>query len=93
MFLGILCTATSVGITARILSEEKSMDSPEGTTILAAAVIDDVLGIICLAVVLGLLSAGGSEVGAVDWGQIGRISVKSVGIWLGATAIGLVFAH
>ncbi|NLF61476.1 MAG: PTS transporter subunit EIIA [Lentisphaerae bacterium] len=93
MFLGILCTATSVGITARILSEKKSMDSPEGTTILAAAVIDDVLGIICLAVVLGLLSAGGSEVGSVDWGQIGRISIKSVGIWLGATAIGLVFAH
>mgnify|MGYP002166076495 CR=1 FL=1 len=49
LFLGILSTATSVGITARILSEKKSIDSPEGTTILAAAVIDDVLGIICLA--------------------------------------------
>ena len=93
LFLGILCTATSVGITARILSEKKSMDSPEGTTILAAAVIDDVLGIICLAVVMGLLGATGAGNGSVDWARIGIISVKSVGIWLGVTAIGLVFAH
>ncbi len=92
LFLGVLCTATSVGITARILSERKSMDSPEGTTILAAAVIDDVLGIIALAIVTGLVgvSAGG---GAVNWGRIGLISAKSVGIWLGFTAVGLLIAY
>ncbi|MDD3155815.1 MAG: cation:proton antiporter [Victivallaceae bacterium] len=93
LFLGILSTATSVGITARILSEKKSIDSPEGTTILSAAVIDDVLGIICLAVVIGLVDGGKNHSGAVNWGQIGIIAVKSISIWLGATAVGLIFAH
>ncbi|NLF92565.1 MAG: PTS transporter subunit EIIA [Oligosphaeraceae bacterium] len=93
LFLGILSTATSVGITARILSEKKSIDSPEGTTILAAAVIDDVLGIICLAVVMGLLGVAGSDQGSVNWARIGMISLKSIGIWLGITALGLFFAH
>ncbi|MBQ7402398.1 MAG: cation:proton antiporter [Lentisphaeria bacterium] len=93
LFLGILCTATSVGITARILSEKKSIDSPEGTTILAAAVIDDVLGIIALAIVLGIVGASGVQGGSVDWGHIGGIAVKSFGIWLGITAVGLALAH
>lgn len=93
MFLGILCTATSVGITARILSEKKKVDSPEGVTILAAAVIDDVLGIICLAIVLGLTSAMAAGGEAVAWGKIGLIALKCVGIWLGATVIGLLVAR
>ena len=45
---------------------------------MAAAVIDDVLGIICLAVVLGIAGASGSS--GVDWGKIGNIALKSVGI-------------
>ena len=93
LFLGILCTATSVGITARILSEKKAIDSPEGTTIMAAAVIDDVLGIICLAVVMGIVGVSGMKGASVDWGHIGMIAVKSIGIWLGITALGLCFAH
>jgi Na+:H+ antiporter len=46
LFLGVISTATSVGITARILSSRKKINSPEGVTILGSAVIDDVLGII-----------------------------------------------
>lgn len=94
LFLGILCTATSVGITARILSERKSIDSPEGVTILAAAVIDDVLGIICLAIVMGIVAVSTSAAGgAVDWAGISVIAVKSFGIWLGATLLGLVLSY
>jgi len=52
LFLGILSTPTSVGITTRILSKQKKMDSPEGAATLGAAVFDDLLGIIGLAVVL-----------------------------------------
>lgn len=90
MFLGILSTATSVGITARILSEQKKIDTPEGVTTLAAAVIDDVLGIICLAIVLGIVTvAPGSS---TNWGQIGILAVKCIGFWLLATAIGLLLA-
>ena len=93
LFLGILCTATSVGITARILSEKKKIDTPEGVTTMAAAVIDDVLGIICLAVVLGIVAAPAAGANAgTDWGRIGIISAKCVGFWLGATALGLLLA-
>ena len=92
LFLGILCTATSVGISARILSEHKAMGSPEGVTIMAAAVIDDVLGIICLAVVVGLASVELNG-GSMSWAAIAGISVKSFGIWLGFTALGLLLSR
>ena len=92
LFLGILSTATSVGISARILSDRKAIDSPEGTTIMAAAVIDDVLGIICLAIVMGLVGST-ADATSVSWKQIGLIALKSVAIWLGFTCIGLACAH
>ncbi|WP_296321783.1 cation:proton antiporter [Treponema sp. UBA3813] len=86
LFLGIMSTATSVGITARILSDKKKMDSPEGVTILAAAVFDDVLGIVLLAVVMGIVSALGSGA-ALSGGKIGLIALKAFGIWLVATVV------
>jgi Kef-type K+ transport system membrane component KefB/mannitol/fructose-specific phosphotransferase system IIA component (Ntr-type) len=93
LFLGILSTATSVGITARILSDHKKMDSPEGVTILAAAVFDDVLGIIMLAVVLGIVTlVSGHPGGGLSAPAILGIAGKAFGIWLGFTALGLVFS-
>lgn len=91
LFLGIMSTATSVGITARILSDKKKMDSPEGVTILAAAVFDDVLGIILLAVVMGIVSAtnGGA---ALSGSAIGLIGLKAIGIWLIATVVMILLA-
>ncbi|MDC7223792.1 MAG: cation:proton antiporter, partial [Spirochaetales bacterium] len=93
LFLGILSVATSVGITARILSEQRRMGSPEGVTILAAAVIDDVLGIIMLAIVLGMIAVMGQGSGHIDWGAIGIIALKAVAVWLGFTGLGLFFAR
>jgi Kef-type K+ transport system membrane component KefB/mannitol/fructose-specific phosphotransferase system IIA component (Ntr-type) len=93
LFLGILSTATSVGITARILSDHKKMDSPEGVTILAAAVFDDVLGIIMLAVVLGIVAlVSGHSGGGLSAPAILAIAGRAFGIWLGFTALGLVFS-
>lgn len=94
MFLGVMSTATSVGITARILSEQKKMDTPEGVTIIAAAVIDDVLGVVIFAVILGisLLSIGGSKE-TLSWQNIGLLAFKEIGIWLGFTLLGLYFAQ
>lgn len=94
LFLGIMSTATSVGITARILSERKRIDSEEGVTIMAGAVIDDVLGIIVLAIGMGILSTSGSNSGAagLDWAKIGKIAFKAFSVWLGATIIGIVAA-
>jgi len=93
LFLGVISTATSVGITARILSEQRKMDSPEGVTVLAAAVIDDVLGIIVLAIVLGIISVLTGHGGSVNWGSIGLIALKAIGVWLGFTILGLFFAR
>lgn len=85
LFLGTIATATSVGITARILSERRKADTPEGVTIMAAAVLDDVMGIILLAVVVGL-AKGSADHHSVDWGRIGMIGAKAFGFWLVCTA-------
>jgi Kef-type K+ transport system membrane component KefB/mannitol/fructose-specific phosphotransferase system IIA component (Ntr-type) len=89
LMLGTITTATSVGITARILSERRKLDSPEGVTILSAAVIDDVLGIILLALVTSYITAT-EKGGAIDWSHIGLIAGKAVGVWIAATTIGLI---
>ena len=100
MYMGIMSTATSVGITARILSERKKMDSEEGVSIMAGAVIDDVLGLIVLAIGNGIIAAGlkaasngATADAAVNWSEIGMVAVKAFGVWLGATLIGVVFAR
>ncbi len=54
IFVGVIMTATSVGITVEVLRELGKLQSKVGTVILSAAIIDDVLGIIVLAVVLSL---------------------------------------
>ena len=98
MYMGIMSTATSVGITARILSERKKMDSEEGVSIMAGAVIDDVLGLVVLAIGNGVIAAtiaaksAGGAAGSVNWGSIGLVAVKAFGVWLGATFIGVIIA-
>lgn len=64
MFLAAAMVATSVGITARIIKDLKLMDTREARIIISAAVIDDVLGMIVLAIVNGV--AGGGSVSIVD---------------------------
>lgn len=97
MLMGIMGTATSVGITARILSEKRKMDTEEGITIMAGAVIDDVLGIIVLAIGIGIIkSSSGSSDGAaaaVNWGVIGKNALQTFGVWLIGTLLGIVFAR
>ncbi len=56
-FVGATLCATSVGITARVLSDLKRAADVEGRIILGAAVIDDVLGLMVLAVVVGIIQA------------------------------------
>lgn len=92
LFLGVMSTATSVGITARILSERRKMDSPEGVTILSGAVIDDVLGIILLAIVLGISATIQEDNGQIAWNKISFIALKALIVWLGFTIVGFLFA-
>ncbi len=88
LFVGAIMTATSVGITARVLADIRHLDSPEGVTVLAAAVIDDVLGIIILAIVVGI-----ADEGTVTAGTIITIFAKAVGFWLGLTIFGSLLAN
>ncbi|MFA6357883.1 MAG: cation:proton antiporter [Candidatus Omnitrophota bacterium] len=88
LFLGIISTATSVGVTARTLSDSRKLDSPEGITIISAAVIDDVIGIIVLAIIIGICKSG-----QVAWKQVCFISLKAIIIWLGFTVVGITFAR
>ncbi len=83
MFVGATLTATSVGITARVLSDLGKMHTSEARIIIGAAVIDDVLGIVILAVVAGL--AGGAAVGVL---AIGKIFFFAVGFLVLAVVIG-----
>jgi Kef-type K+ transport system membrane component KefB/mannitol/fructose-specific phosphotransferase system IIA component (Ntr-type) len=93
LFLGILSTATSMGITARILSDQKKMDSPEGTTILAATVFDDVLGVIALAVALGIVTVfSGNLSDSLNAAAVIQIAGKAFGIWLVFTVLGVIFS-
>lgn len=64
IFVGTILTATSVSISAQTLMELGALRTREGSTILAAAVIDDVMGIIVLSIVVAL--AGASAAGRVD---------------------------
>jgi Kef-type K+ transport system membrane component KefB len=54
VFVGATLTATSVGITARVLSDLRQMHTPEARIIIGAAIIDDVLGLVILSVVSGM---------------------------------------
>ena len=60
VFIGTIMTATSVGITVETLREMGKLKGKVGTTILSAAIIDDVLGIIVLSIVLSIDGAGSS---------------------------------
>ena len=87
LFMGAIMTATSVGITARVLADLNRLDNPEGVTIIAAAVVDDVLGILVLTVVVGISAAHGFSLGNLGW-----ISFKAIAFWLGLTVVGILVA-
>lgn len=86
IFAGAALTATSIGITSKVLSELGTLNSREGQIILGAAVIDDVLGIIVLAVVASL-----AKTGEVDVGNVIYLIISATGFLLGAILLGNVF--
>ncbi len=65
VFVGATLTATSVGITARVLTDLGRLQDPAANVVLGAAVVDDILGLIILAVVTGVALTGGVSLGAV----------------------------
>ncbi len=84
-FVGATLAATSVGITARVLSDLGRAASVEGRIILGAAVIDDILGLVVLAVIAGVIQAADSGT-AFSLSSVGLIVAKCVA-FLGAALV------
>lgn len=91
-FLGATLTATSVGITARVLQDLKKSQTGESRIILGAAVIDDVLGLLILAVVAGIIAAA-DRGGSMSYGDISLILGKAVLFLVGSLALGRVVSR
>jgi Kef-type K+ transport system membrane component KefB len=91
IFIGSVLCATSVGITARVLKDLKKLSTREARIILGAAVIDDVIGLLILAVVVGVVGAGNSGVQFSLMG-LGWIAAKALLFFVGAFAVGLYVA-
>ena len=86
-FLGATLTATSVGITARVLSDIGKSRTPEARVILGAAVVDDVLGLVILAIVGGAIQAA-DRGEAIAIGSILAVVLKALVFLTGALALG-----
>lgn len=67
MFLGAAMVATSVGITARVIKDMKVMSTKEARIIIGAAVIDDIIGMVVLAIVVGMAESGSLDVVSIAW--------------------------
>jgi Kef-type K+ transport system membrane component KefB len=87
IFIGATLCATSVGITARVLKDIGRLQTRESRIILGAAVIDDVLGLMILAVVAGAIKASAAGA-ALSSMEIAIIAGKAIAFLLGAIAVG-----
>jgi Kef-type K+ transport system membrane component KefB len=86
-FLGAMLCATSVGITARVLQDAQAIRTASARIILGAAVIDDVLGLVILAIVAGVISAAAAGT-TLEPSGIARIVGSALAFLVGAIAIG-----
>ena len=87
IFIGATLTATSVGITARVLKDLNAMRSLESQLIIGAAVIDDILGLVILGIVATLVTGA-----SVTFLGVGRALVVAIGFLVVSVAVGRVVA-
>jgi Kef-type K+ transport system membrane component KefB len=90
-FLGAVVTATSVGITARVLKDLGRSQSPEARIILGAAVIDDVLGLVVLAAVAAVIAAADSGA-ALSYSALALVLGKALLFLFGALSLGVALS-
>ncbi len=87
IFAGAALTATSIGITAKVLSELRQLSSKEGQIIIGAAILDDILGIVVLAVVASL-----AKTGEVKLGNVALLLFSAAAFLIGTIVIGRLLA-
>ncbi len=86
LFMGAVLTATSIGVTVRILMGMGRLQTREGTTILVGAVVDDIIAIVILSVAVSMAETGTTDIGhAVQIGAIG------FAVWFGLLIAGIRF--
>ena len=73
LFVGAILASTSVGISARVFADMGQLGSPEARLVLAAAVIDDLLGLLALTIVTAI-----GRTGSIDLVALGSVSVQAV---------------
>lgn len=88
VFIGATLCATSVGITARVIRDLGWLQSIEARIILGAAVVDDVQGLVILAVVGGIIASAANGGGAVSSVSVALIIIKATAFLVGALVIG-----
>ena len=84
LFMGAVLTATSIGVTVRILMDMGRLNTVEGTTILVGAVVDDIIGIVILSVAIKV-----AETGSVDYLEAARIALVGFAVWFGLLMAGV----
>ncbi len=92
---GATLTATSVGITARVLADLDRLQTKEARIVLTAAIIDDVLGLIILGIVSGIVSSfesGGAGTADMTFSSIALITVKAFGFLAVSIFLGRILA-
>jgi Kef-type K+ transport system membrane component KefB len=92
LVVGAALTATSVGISARVLSDLGRLGSAEGQIVLGAAVLDDIIGLVILSVVAGIVGGAAVTVGSVAWITVVALGFVVVAIVVGRVAIPPIFA-
>ena len=94
LFIGAALTATSIGLTVRILMEMGKLQTRAGTTILVGAVIDDIIGIVILSIVIGMSSVvkAGGDVSVLQI-ILNALKIAAIGfaVWFALLIIGVRF--
>jgi len=86
LFMGAVLTATSIGLTVRILMDMGRLQTREGITILIGAVVDDIIGIVILSVAISV-----ARTGVFDIGHALTIGVIGFAIWFALLIVGVRF--
>lgn len=86
LFMGAVLTATSIGVTVRILMDMGRLQTREGTTILVGAVIDDIIGIVILSVVISMADKGG-----INIGHAFQVGILGFAVWFALLIVGVRF--
>lgn len=90
---GAALTATSVGISARVLSDLGWLQKPEGQIVLGAAVIDDVIGLVILSIVASLVAGAAITVGSVSLTVAVAVGFLALVVVVGSRVIPPLFAY